>query len=234
MNISRRAFLAAVAAAGLSAAGCAKVTNVISAGVQSPPTTEPAGEAVATSGAPATTREPLTGPETSGPGISAESLPVPGWAADSTYLRLLGKEASQEGSGTGWFMRVDVTNSRVAALSGAGSSWQAVRCFDANLGKRRADGLTCTGLYQFPSVWHVAHRSPDASEGYHWFTCFIEHWIGDYDDGQGFHDGLVKADIGAFTSQGCPRLTTQGARWVYDTIPDGTPVLVDYEPKASA
>ena len=74
----------------------------------------------------------------------------------------------------------------------------------------------------------VTHKNADTGEGNYWFVCYIDDWQGNYDNGQGFHDGYELAGQ-SYESNGCPRLTYDYAKYLYDNVPIGSKVNIWHE-----
>lgn len=123
---------------------------------------------------------------------------------------------------TGYAIAIDTSACRVGIFAAADSGYTLERAFNADLGY--IDGKTGK-THTFTGEWHIDHRSESIPEGASFFTCFVPCWNDDgTDDGQGFHSGYDGNP--GYESTGCTRLFYNDARYIYDNIPDGTPVIV--------
>lgn len=144
------------------------------------------------------------------------------WRGDAGYAASMASRLDEIATDTGYAIAVDTLTCRVGIFTEGDSGYTLERAFNADLGYiDKSTGITHT----FTGVWHIDHRSETIPEGASFFTCFVPCWNDDgTDDGQGFHSGY-DGDPG-YESAGCTRLFYNDAKYIYDNMPDGTPVIV--------
>ena len=154
------------------------------------------------------------------------------YRTDKDYLQSVLNRANRIGSDTDWFVAVDIRRFRITLLCKVDNKWQIDGCFNATMGYLGNNGMSHTGLADSlgdPELnYAVTHKSADTGEGNYWFVCYIDDWQGDYDNGQGFHDGYEVAGQ-SYESTGCPRLTYDHAKYLYDNVPIGSKVHIWHE-----
>ena len=154
------------------------------------------------------------------------------YRTDKDYLQSLLDRANRIGSDTDWFIAVDVRRFRTTLLCKEGNKWKIDGCFNATMGYLGNNGMSHTGLADSSGKselnYVVTHKSADTGEGNYWFVCYIDDWQGNYDNGQGFHDGYELAGQ-SYKSNGCPRLTYEHAKYLYDNVPIGSRVHIWHE-----
>lgn len=145
-----------------------------------------------------------------------------GWRGDAGYAVSMASRLDGIATDTGYAIAVDTSTCRVGIFAAGDSGYTLERAFNADLGYiDKSTGTTHT----FTGEWHIDHRSETVPEGASFFTCFVPCWSDDgTDDGQGFHSGY-DGDPG-YESAGCTRLFYNDAKYIYDNMPDGTPVVV--------
>lgn len=144
------------------------------------------------------------------------------WRDDSEYVESMAGRLDGIATDTGYAIAIDTSTCRAGIFAAGDSGYTLERAFDANLGYIEEEtGRTHT----FTGEWHIDHRSESIPEGASFFTCFVPCWNdGGTGDGQGFHSGY-DGDSG-YESAGCTRLFYNDARYIYDNMFDGTPVIV--------
>ena len=154
------------------------------------------------------------------------------YRTDKDYLQSVLDRANRIGSDTDWFVAVDIRRFRTTLLCKVDNKWQIDGCFNATMGYLGNNGMSHTGLADSlgdPELnYEVTHKRADTGEGNYWFVCYIDDWQGDYDNGQGFHDGYEVAGQ-SYESSGCPRLTYDHAKYLYDNVPIGSKVHIWHE-----
>lgn len=145
-----------------------------------------------------------------------------GWRGDAGYAASMASCLDGIATDTGYAIAVDTSTCQVGIFAAGDSGYTLERAFNADLGYiDKSTGTTHT----FTGEWHIDHRSETIPEGALFFTCFVPCWSDDgTDDGQGFHSGY-DGDHG-YESAGCTRLFYNDAKYIYDNMPDGTPVVV--------
>lgn len=144
------------------------------------------------------------------------------WRGDAEYVESMASRLDGIATDTGYAIAIDTSTCRVGIFAADGSRYTLEMAFNADLGY--IDESTGT-THTFTGAWHIDHHSETIPEGASFFTCFVPCWGDDgTDDGQGFHSGY-DGDPG-YESAGCTRLFYNDARYIYDNMPDGTPVIV--------
>lgn len=140
--------------------------------------------------------------------------PVPAWQ------RALVDRANRYGSATGRLVLVDTGASRVYAFSGRQGSWHYDRTMVCSAGK--------------PSTPTVKGQFTVQNKGYvfgHGYSCY--YWT-QFHGNYLFHSVLYYAGtrrimdgtLGRNASHGCVRMAIDDAKWIQDTMPRGTKVVV--------
>lgn len=144
------------------------------------------------------------------------------WHRDAEYIASMKSRLVGIATGTGYAISVDTSTCRVGIFVAGDSGYTIEKAFNADIGYiDETTGRTHT----FTGKWHIDHRSESIPEGASFFTCFVPCWSDDgTDDGQGFHSGYDGDP--SYESAGCTRLFYNDARYIYDNMPDGTPVIV--------
>lgn len=154
------------------------------------------------------------------------------YRTDKDYLQSVLDRANRIGSDTDWFVAVDVRRFRTTLLYKEDGKWKIDGCFNTTMGYLGTNGMSHTGLADSngnPDLnFEVTHKTADTGEGNYWFVCYIDDWQGDYDNGQGFHDGYELSGQ-SYESTGCPRLTYNYAKYLYDNVPIGSRVNIWHE-----
>lgn len=147
------------------------------------------------------------------------------YATDKAYLATLIDRANRVGSATDWFVAVDVRNFRLTALHRINGTWTIDACFNATMGYLGSNGMSHTGLGdmtgQSETNWVVEYKNPNRS-GDLWFMCYID--VNNTAD-QGWHNHYELSGQ-SYSSHGCPRLTDEHAKYLYDNVPIGTRVHI--------
>lgn len=140
--------------------------------------------------------------------------PVPAWQ------RALVDRANRYGSATGRLVLVDTGASRVYAFSGRQGSWRYDRTMVCSAGK--------------PSTPTVKGQFTVQNKGYvfgHGYSCYywtqfhgnyLFHSVLYYQGSRRIMDGT----LGHNASHGCVRMAIDDAKWIQDTMPRGTKVVV--------
>lgn len=159
------------------------------------------------------------------------------WADDSAYLssvtqRVIDATGSY-GDSTGYAIVGDIDLCRVTVLVNDGGRWGVAYTWNSHMGH-----------HTFTGNWSIVHKMPCNWDdrffglGYNdWSCCYIESYsdtnIGDhlrYIEGKGYEDCQAIHSTGytetGYLNSGCIGLPYDQAKWVYDTCPNGTWVIV--------
>lgn len=128
--------------------------------------------------------------------------------------------ALEEGSATDWCIAVDIEAKRTVVMQWQGKAWKVVKYWICSTGA--PESPTLTGVYE------VGDRGYAFGDGYtcYYYTQYCGNYLfhsikyepGTFD----VQDGRLGEDV----SEGCVRLKLENARWIYDTIPSGSRVIV--------
>ena len=150
------------------------------------------------------------------------------WSTDKTYLAGVVDRANRVGSDTDWFVAIDVRNFRMTLLNRINQKWYVDACFNATMGYLGSNGMSHTGLSdytgRYETNWVVEYKTPNRS-GDLWFVCYID--VNNAPD-QGWHNHYELAEQ-SYSSHGCPRLTDERAKYIYDRVTIGTRVHIWHE-----
>lgn len=124
------------------------------------------------------------------------------------------------GSATDYAIAVDIPANRTVVLRRSGEGWIVEKYW-----------VCSTGAPEMPTVlgvYEVNDRGYSFGEGYtcYYYTQFYENYL--------FHSvkyvegtfDVLDGRLGEPVSEGCVRLDIDNAKWIYDTIPWGTRVVV--------
>ena len=151
------------------------------------------------------------------------------WCTDKVYLAGVIDRANRVGSDTDWFIAIDVRNFRMTLLHRMSGKWYVDACFNATMGYLGNNGLSHTGLSdqngKLETNWTVTRKIPNRS-GDIWFVIYIDYTRPDgSDNSQGIHNHYELAGQ-SYSSHGCPRLTDERAKYVYDNVAIGSRVHI--------
>ena len=124
-------------------------------------------------------------------------------------------------SNTGWLILVDTSANRVGVYRGYVNNWNEVKYWPCTSGAMSTP--TVKGAFT------VQGRGTSFGSGY---TCwYYTQFYGNYLFHsvlykQGSKSTIIDGRLGINASHGCVRLSIENAKWIYDTIPSGTKVIV--------
>ena len=160
------------------------------------------------------------------------------WCTDKAYLSTVVDRANRIGSDTDWFIAIDVRRFRITLLHKVDSIWEVDACFNATMGYLGKNGMSHTGLSdtgqlcegQMETNWKVTRKIPNRN-GDIWFVSYIDYTLPNgVDNSQGIHNHYDIPGRGqSYSSHGCPNLTDERAKYVYDHVPIGTRVHIWHE-----
>lgn len=167
---------------------------------------------------------------------TADSVKLFGWELTKDQLNaiLMDKKASEYSSKTEYLALVNCTTHRVGIYKGSQGNWQRVKYFKCGDGKPETP--TIHGDFETGPQTAASHtyKLPyfDSEGARCWYATRIN---GPYL----FHSVLYKVDkepleeedgrVGAAVSHGCIRLKLENAKWIYDTMPELTRVIIYIE-----
>lgn len=138
----------------------------------------------------------------------------------SGYVLRAVRRANGSRSATGYLLVVDKSQHKVLVMTGGNGAWRPYKTFSCSV-----------GAYGTPTVegsFTVGSRGYSFGDGY---TCY--YWTQFYHDylfhSVKYYQGtrtVMDGRLGMHISHGCVRMPIDNARWIYNTIPTGTRVLV--------
>ena len=137
------------------------------------------------------------------------------------FLNGLELKAQIYNSNTGWLILVDTSANRVGVYRGYVNNWNEVKYWPCTSGAMSTP--TVKGAFT------VQGRGTSFGSGY---TCwYYTQFYGNYLFHsvlykQGSKSTIIDGRLGINASHGCVRLSIENAKWIYDTIPSGTKVIV--------
>ena len=151
------------------------------------------------------------------------------YCTDIPYLQTIIDRANRVGSDTDWFIAIDVRKFRLTLVCRENGMWKIDACFYATMGYLGSNGMSHTGLSDLSgnpeTNWAVTHKEA-YSNGDIWNVSYIDHWLPNgADDCQKIHNHYEIAGQ-SYSSHGCPRLTDEHAKYLYDSVPIGTRVHI--------
>ncbi len=151
------------------------------------------------------------------------------YSGDKAYLATVIDRANRVGSDTDWFIAIDVRNFRLTLVHRVNGKWMIDACFNATMGYLGSNGMSHTGLSdengKAETNWTVTRKIPNRS-GDLWFVSYIDYTRPDGSDySQGIHNHYELAGQ-SYSSHGCPRLTDEHAKYLYDTVAIGSRVHI--------
>ncbi|MDO4400503.1 MAG: L,D-transpeptidase [Coriobacteriia bacterium] len=151
-----------------------------------------------------------------------EAVRVAEQAHKDRVVKKATKRAIAEGSATDYFIAVDIPAKRTMIFKWKGDEWKLVKYWVCSTGA--PESPTITGTFE---VGDRGYSFGD-EEGYtcYYWTQFSGNYLfhsikyepGTFD----VQDGRLGEDV----SEGCVRLKIKNAKWIYDTIPWSTKVVV--------
>lgn len=146
-------------------------------------------------------------------GYSLTKIPT-----DQEMMRL---KANSYSSTTGYIALVNRTTHKVGIFQGWQGNWRCIQYWDCSDGK--ASTPTVEGVFRVGSRGHHFY-SGDAI--CYWWTQFYGDYLFHSVLYNRYNGSLMDGRLGMGLSHGCVRLDINNAKWIYDTIPSGTTVVV--------
>lgn len=137
---------------------------------------------------------------------------------DQEMMRL---RANSYSSTTGYIVLVNRTTHKVGVFQGWQGNWNCIQYWDCSDGK--ASTPTVEGVFRVGSRGHHFYSYGAIC---YWWTQFYGDYLFHsvlYNPNNG---SLMDGRLGMGLSHGCVRLDINNAKWIYDTIPSGTTVVV--------
>lgn len=137
---------------------------------------------------------------------------------DQEMMRL---KANSYSSTTGYIALVNRTTHKVGIFQGWQGNWNCIQYWDCSDGKTSTP--TVEGVFRVGSRGHHFY-SGDAI--CYWWTQFYGDYLFHSVLYNRYNGSLMDGRLGMGLSHGCVRLDINNAKWIYDTIPSGTTVVV--------
>lgn len=137
---------------------------------------------------------------------------------DQEMMRL---RANSYSSTTGFIALVNRTTHKVGIFQGWQGNWNCIQYWDCSDGKTSTP--TVEGVFRVGSRGHHFY-SGDAI--CYWWTQFYGDYLFHSVLYNRYNGSLMDGRLGMGLSHGCVRLDINNAKWIYDTIPSGTTVVV--------
>ena len=130
-------------------------------------------------------------------------------------------KATSYSSTTGYIALVNMTTHKVCIFQGWQGNWNCIQYWDCSDGK--ASTPTVEGVFRVGSRGYYFY-SGDAI--CYWWTQFYGDYLFHSVLYNRYNGSLMDGRLGMGLSHGCVRLNINNAKWIYDTIPSGTTVVV--------
>ena len=124
-------------------------------------------------------------------------------------------------SSTGWLILVDRAKCKVGIFQGARGMWNMTKYWDCSPGKDSTP--TVSGVFR---VGSKGYYFDSGNARCYWYTQFYGNYLFHSVLYSKYNGGLIDGRLGMHLSHGCVRMDINNAKWVYDTIPRATTVVV--------
>lgn len=162
-----------------------------------------------------------------GSGAMACNTVIDGYTLQANGAMLTGHQATMAaraqmyGSNTNNLILVDRGACKVAVFAGRAGAWSMVHYWDCAPGKPSTP--TVAGTF---TVSGKGRYFDSGSSRCYWYTQFYGNYLFHSVLYSKYNGGLVDGRVGMQLSHGCVRLKIENAKWIYDTIPVGTKVVI--------
>ncbi len=141
----------------------------------------------------------------------------------------LDKKANKTSSATGYLLLCDRSTCYTAVYTGSKGHWKRVRFWQCCVGA--SSSPTPTGSYTVEDKEYVFHGEENAYSCYYGVVFDAErelmfHSVGYKNNGSQKDSDIIFSNLGTWASHGCVRLELKNAKWLYDTLPIGTKVVI--------
>lgn len=138
-----------------------------------------------------------------------------------TEQALMNSRANLYSSSTPFLILVNRSTHKVGIYQGWQGNWNCIQYWDCSDGAPSTP--TVEGIFRVGSRGH--HFFSGSSICY-WYTQFYGNYLFHSVLYNRYTGGLADGRLGMALSHGCVRLDINNAKWIYDTIPTGTTVVV--------
>ena len=147
-----------------------------------------------------------------------------GYRLEALQIRLVSKDARAPGANrnyyTEYIVMVDRGNRKVGVYQGWRGAWRNVKYWSCTVGTPSTP--TVSGVFKVGSRGYYFNSG---NVRCFWWTQFYGDYL--FHSTTYYHNGAVAdSRLGLALSHGCVRLNINNAKWIYDTIPSGSTVVV--------
>lgn len=139
----------------------------------------------------------------------------------ATAQSIMSAKANMYSSSTGYLILVNRSTHKVGVFQGRQGSWNCIQYWDCS------DGAPSTPTVE--GTFRVGSRGyyfDSGSSRCYWYTQFYGNYLFHSVLYSKYNGNLVDGRLGMALSHGCVRLHINNAKWIYDTIPSGSTVVV--------
>ena len=134
---------------------------------------------------------------------------------------LMASRAQKYSSNTEWLVLVDRASCKVGVFRGAKGMWNLVNYWDCSPGKDSTP--TVSGVFR---VGIRGYYFDSGNARCYWYTQFYGNYLFHSVLYSKYNGSLIDGRLGMHLSHGCVRMDINNAKWIYDTIPSGSTVVV--------
>ena len=134
---------------------------------------------------------------------------------------LMASRAQMYSSNTEWLVLVDRASCKVGVFRGAKGMWNLVNYWDCSPGKDSTP--TVSGVFR---VGIRGYYFDSGNARCYWYTQFYGNYLFHSVLSSKYNGRLIDGRLGMHLSHGCVRMDINNAKWIYDTIPSGSTVVV--------
>ncbi len=134
---------------------------------------------------------------------------------------LMASRAQMYSSNTEWLVLVDRASCKVGVFRGAKGMWNLVNYWDCSPGKDSTP--TVSGVFR---VGIRGYYFDSGNARCYWYTQFYGNYLFHSVLYSKYNGSLIDGRLGMHLSHGCVRMDINNAKWIYDTIPSGSTVVV--------
>lgn len=160
-------------------------------------------------------------------GAMAYSTVIDGYTLQANGAMLTGQQAVMGAkaqlytSNTSNLILVDRAACKVAVFSGRIGNWNMIKYWDCAPGKPSTPTVSGTFTVKGKGTYFDS-----GSSRCYWYTQFYGNYLFHSVLYSKYNGSLVDGRVGMQLSHGCVRLKIENAKWIYDTIPAGTKVVI--------
>lgn len=138
-----------------------------------------------------------------------------------TEMQSMQIRANMYSSSTGFLLLVNRSTHKVGIFQGLQGNWNCIQYWDCSDGK--ASTPTVEGVFRVGSKGYYFDSGDSRC---YWWTQFYNDYLFHSVLYNKYNGALMDGRLGMGLSHGCVRLDINNAKWIYDTIPSGSTVVV--------